>query len=139
MNTFGLSGAVANLMPSVWPREYFRPAQVDARGSFNNIAFGVSYEKPRLGLPGVGGIPDVTDYLNEVCLCVPRHSRITFVRELDFRSSLGHEGQRRPGSGPQYLISYLGQFDFKGGRMRIATLQPGVDLRRVLAKTGFEI
>lgn len=139
MNTFGFARAVADLMPSVQPKEYFRPAQVDRNGSFNNIAFGKSYERPRLRLPGIGGIPDVTNYLPKVYLYVPRHSRVTFVKGLDHRSGLGHVSDRRRGAGPTYLISDLGQFDFENGSMRLLSAHPGVELDRIRAKTGFEL
>lgn len=139
MNSFGFVQAAADLLPAVRPKEYFRPGQVDPFGNFNNIAFGDSYEKPRLRLPGTGGIPDVTTYFDEIHLYVPRHSRVTFVEELDFHSGLGHVERRRHGRGPQYLVSDLGQFDFQSGRMRLTHLHPGVKLSRVNAKTGFEL
>ncbi len=61
------------------------------------------------------------------------------MEKLDFRSGLGHDPHRRRGSGPRYLVSDLGQFDFEGGRMRLTHLHPGVTLPQVLSKTGFEI
>ncbi|MEQ9030041.1 MAG: hypothetical protein RLP44_15125, partial [Aggregatilineales bacterium] len=74
----GFAVATADLLPNYNPKEFFRPAQVDARGNFNNIAFGKNYQKPRLRLPGSGGIPDVSTYSDHVYLYVPRHSRVTF-------------------------------------------------------------
>jgi acyl CoA:acetate/3-ketoacid CoA transferase beta subunit len=112
---------------------------VDPYGNFNNIAFGKDSEKPRLRLPGTGGIPDVTTYMPETYLYVPRHSRVTFVKELDHLSGLGHHQNRVRGGGPVYLISDLGQFDFPSGRMRLKSLHPGVSVDRVIAKTGFDI
>jgi hypothetical protein len=72
---------------------------------------------------------------------VPRHGRHTFVRSLDFRSGLGNHPARVTGNGPRYLISDLGQFDFNGknGRLRLLSIHQGVSLRRLIAKTGFEI
>jgi len=100
-----------------------------------------SYEHPRLRLPGSGGIPDVTVYGDKNYLYVPRHGRHTFVKELDFKSGLGHDPERNSNAGPKYLVSDLGQFDFDptSGRMRIMSLHPGVSLSRVLAKTGFDL
>jgi acyl CoA:acetate/3-ketoacid CoA transferase beta subunit len=137
----GFTAAVCDFMSRLAPKEFFRPGQVDAYGNFNNIHMGGTYQKPRLRLPGSGGIPDVTVFEENVCLYVPRHGRHTFVKELDFRSGLGHAHERRYGAGPRYLISDLGQFDFEpeNGRMRILTLHTGVTLRRVQAKTGFEL
>lgn len=139
MNSFGFTKAAVELLPHVRPREFFRPGQVDPRGNFNNIAFGSDYRRPRLRLPGVGGIPDVTTYMDRICLYVPRHSRVTFVPELDFRAGLGHAPHRKRGRGPTYLVSDLGQFDFERGTMRLTHLHPGVELKRVQAKTGFKL
>jgi acyl CoA:acetate/3-ketoacid CoA transferase beta subunit len=139
MTSFGFVQAAADLLPSVKPKEFFRPGQVDQHGNFNNIAIGKNYQKPRLRLPGTGGIPDVTTYMPETFLYVPRHSRVTFVRELDHLSGLGHHPGRTRGSGPAYLISDLGQFDFPNGRMRIKTIHPGVTTDRLQAKTGFDL
>jgi acyl CoA:acetate/3-ketoacid CoA transferase beta subunit len=142
MTTIGFVRGVADVLPSLRPLEFFRPAQIDPQGNFNNIAFGKDYHHPRLRLPGTGGIPDVTTYLNDIYLYVPRHSRITFVPKLDFLSGLGHNNVRTHGNGPQYLISDLGQFDFKGAdpecRLRLVSFHHGVSVERIQAKTGFE-
>ena len=143
----GFIRAVADVLPSLKPMEFFRPAQVDMYGNFNNIAFGDDYRKPRMRLPGTGGIPDVTTYFDKSCLYVPRHSRVTFVPELDFLSGLGHNPARIRGTGPAYLLSDLGQFDYyspgkENGdlpRMRLTSHHPGVSIERIQAKTGFQL
>lgn len=137
----GFVQAASDLLPRFGPKEFFRPGQVDAHGNFNNVFMGGNYDNPRLRLPGVGGIPDVTVFEENVYLYVPRHGRHTFVQKLDFCSGLGHDPARRAGHGPRYLISDLGQFDFEpeSGRMRLRSLHPGVKLSRVRAKTGFEL
>jgi len=139
--TVGFVAAACDFLPRFGPKEFFRPGQVDACGNFNNVHMGGSYQRPRLRLPGSGGIPDVTVFEEQVYLYVPRHGRHTFVPTLDFRSGLGHDSQRVEGFGPRYLISDLGQFDFEPGtgRMRLLSLHEGVPLRRVQAKTGFEL
>jgi glutaconate CoA-transferase subunit B len=139
MGSFGFVQAAADLLPRIRPKEFFRPAQVDPHGNFNNIAFGKDYRRPRLRLPGTGGIPDVTPMISNIYLYVPRHSRVTFVPELDFLSGLGHHPQRRRGQGPRYLVTDLGQFDFVEGHMRLTHLHPGIEIDRVRAKTGFEL
>ncbi len=136
---FGFVAGAADLLPTYHPKEFFRPAQVDPIGNFNNVAFGDDYEKPRMRLPGTGGIPDVTTYLNHIYLYVPRHSRVTFVREVDYLSGLGHESYRKRGAGVQYLISDLGQFDWSEGRMRLVSYHPGVSVEQIKKKTGFEL
>ena len=137
----GFVRGVADVLPSLRPMEFFRPAQIDPMGNFNNIAFGSDYFHPRLRLPGTGGIPDVTTFLDDIYLYVPRHSRVTFVPKLDFLSGLGHNDLRTHGSGPQYLITDLGQFDFQGEdpdcKMRLISYHRGTSISRIQAKTGF--
>lgn len=135
----GFVTAAADLLPKFNPKEFFRPAQVDQAGNFNNIAFGANYRQPRLRLPGSGGIPDVTPHSDRIYLYVPRHSKITFVAKLDFVSGMGHVPERRAGSGPHYLISDLGEFDWADGRMRLIRLHPGVTVEQVIKKTGFPL
>jgi acyl CoA:acetate/3-ketoacid CoA transferase beta subunit len=137
----GFVTGAADLLPRYKPKEFFRPGQVDACGNFNNVFMGGSYDRPRLRLPGSGGIADVSVFSERVYLYVPRHGRHTFVERLDFRSGLGHDPDNRPAQGPRYLVSDLGQFDFDPirGRMRLLSLHPGVSTRRIQAKTGFEL
>jgi acyl CoA:acetate/3-ketoacid CoA transferase beta subunit len=139
LNHYSFVQVAIEFLPRIRPKEFFRPAQVDSHGNFNNIAFGNNYRQPRMRLPGSGGIPDVTPILSDIYLYVPRHSKVTFVDKLDFLSGLGHHPKRTKGSGPCYLVTDLGQFDFKDGNMRITHLHPGVALERVLAKTAFEL
>lgn len=135
----GFARAVSEVLPALKPLEFFRPAQVDPHGNFNNIAFGKDYHHPRLRMPGTGGIPDVTTYLNDVLLYVPRHSRVTFVPQLDFCAGLGHNSARKHGKGPRCLITDLGQFDFANGCMRLTTYHPGVSIENIQAHTGFNL
>ncbi len=135
----GFATAAVDLLPGYNPKEFFRPAQVDAAGNSNNIAFGQRYEKPRMRLPGTGGIPDVTTYSEHIYLYVPRHSRVTFVEKLDFVSGLGHFAERKQGRGVNYLISDLGQFDWANGRMRLITYHPHTSIEQISKKTGFEL
>lgn len=135
----GFAAGAAEILPKFQPKEFFRPAQVDQRGNTNNIAFGKDYRRPRMRLPGSGGIPDVTPLYDHSYLYVPRHSRLTFAEQIDFVSGLGHVAQRRSGCGPRYLITDLGQFDWHEGKMRLTTVHPGADIKRVRRKTGFEV
>jgi glutaconate CoA-transferase subunit B len=134
----GFARAATEILPRLRPLEFFRPAQVDVHGNFNNIALGADYRRPRLRLPGTGGIPDVTTYEDRVSLYVPRHSRVTFVNQVDFVSGLGHNPARTRGAGPCYLVTDLGQFDYADGRMRLTSLHPSATLAQVRAKTGFD-
>jgi acyl CoA:acetate/3-ketoacid CoA transferase beta subunit len=134
----GFARAATEILPRFKPLEFFRPAQVDIHGNFNNVALGSDYQRPRLRLPGTGGIPDVTVVGERIALYVPRHSRVTFVRQVDFVAGLGHSPARRHGAGPVYLVTDLGQFDYPQGRMRLTTLHPGATMAQLRAKTGFD-
>jgi glutaconate CoA-transferase subunit A len=138
----GFVRAVSEILPSLLPREFLRPGQVDQFGNINNIALGKTYVldgQSRLRLPGSGGHPDITNFMTRICLYVPRHSRITFVEQLDVCSGMGWQPQRQSGSGPVYLVSDLGQFDFANQRMRLTSYHPGVTIQQIQARTGFEI
>jgi len=137
--TFDFAQAACELLPRFQPKEFFRPAQVDAAGNFNNVVIGTDYHHPRMRLPGCGGIADVTTYYREIYLYVPRHSRAVFVEQVDFVSGLGHSPARRLGAGPFYLVSNLGRFDFAAGHMRLTAHHPGVTVERIRAKTGFPL
>ncbi len=135
----GFVTIAADVLPRLHPKEFFRPAQVDSAGNFNNVALGKDYHNPRQRLPGSGGIPDVTVYSDQIYLYVPRHSRVTFVRELDYLSGMGHNPARKRGAGVHYLISDLGQCDWAGGRMRLTSYHHGETIQHIQAKTGFEL
>lgn len=139
ITSFGFARAATELLPRLAPKEFFRPGQMDQRGNFNNIAFGENYAKPRMRMPGSGGIPDVSVLSDEIYLYVPRHSKVTFVSKLDFLSGMGHNPNRKLGKGPHYLITDLGQFDFANGVMRVTSIHPGETLERIKAKTGFAV
>ncbi len=127
------------ILPRLRPKEFFRPAQVDPYGNFNNIALGDDYHRPRLRLPGAGGIPDVTTFIDQTHLYVPRHSRITFVPKVDFIAGMGYSPSRTHGIGPRYLVSDMGQFDFADGIMRLISYHPGVEIEKIQARTGFPL
>ncbi len=135
----GFVRVAAEILPTLHPKEFFRPAQVDMHGNFNNIAFGQNYRQPRMRLPGSGGIPDVSLGSANMYLYVPRHSRLTFVERLDFRSGLGHTPERTHGSGPVYLVSDVGQFDFADGHMRLISWHPGNTPERIQKLTRFPL
>jgi acyl CoA:acetate/3-ketoacid CoA transferase beta subunit len=142
MTNVGFARAATMVLPSLRPKEFFRPAQIDSAGNFNNVALGKEYlttGTSRLRLPGTGGIPDVTTFIDDIYLYVPRHSRVTFAQEVDICSGMGHTDRRTHGSGPRYLVSNLGQFDFKDGRMRLTSYHPGVPIDHIQSKTGFEL
>lgn len=131
----GFLTAALDLLPKFSPKEFFRPAQIDAAGSTNNI----SLPRPKMRLPGTGGIPDVTVYSERIYFYVPRHSPAVFVEKVEVRSGMGVSDQRKRGASPKYLVSDLGQFDYANGRMRLTHLHPNVMVEQVKRKTGFEL
>ncbi len=135
----GFARAAVEVLPLLAPTEFFRPAQIDSAGNFNNIAFGTDYNAPQMRLPGTGGIPDVTTYSDRVFIYVPRHSKVTFVEKLDFVSGLGHVPHRTAGNGPVYCITDLGEFDWAHGRMRLTRFHHSVSVDHIQNKTGFEL
>ena len=137
LTNIGFVRASLEGLPTLTPKEFFRPAQMNQSGNFNNIAFGKNYRKPRLRLPGTGGIPDVTTYSSNIYLYVPRHSKITFVETLDFHSGLVYKPNESQFEGPKFLVTDLGQFDFIQNKMRLISLHPGISLKEVQLKTGF--
>jgi acyl CoA:acetate/3-ketoacid CoA transferase beta subunit len=144
LTSVGFTRAAADILPTLRPLEFFRPAQVDRNGNFNNIAFGKRYlsdttRKAKMRLPGTGGIPDVTTFISHIYLYVPRHSRVTFVQQLDVRSGLGHSPFRVRGDGAKFLVSDLGQFSFPDGYMQLDSYHPGVSIDKIKAHTGFEL
>ena len=144
LTNVGFVRAIADILPRLRPIEYFRPAQVDPYGNFNNIAIGKNFQKPRLRLPGTGGIPDLTPIFNDIYLYVPRHSRLTFVPRLDFISGLGYNLGHKQEAGLRLLVTDLGQFDFNGSNatgadlMRLLSIHPGVTISQIESRTGFE-
>lgn len=131
----GFLTAAIDLLPKFSPKEFFRPAQIDAAGFTNNI----SLPRPKMRLPGTGGIPDVTVYSERIYFYVPRHSPAVFVENVEIKSGMGVSPERKRGASPRYLVSDLGQFDYANGRMRLTHLHPTVTVEQVQRKTGFTL
>ena len=121
-------------------------AQIDPYGNINTSVIG-PVDHPKVRLPGSGGACDIACLCREI-LIVTRHERRRFVERLDFVTSPGQvdgEGGRR-GAGLLFgrvtaVVTELALMDFDpgSGRMRVAALQPGVELGRVRDQTGFEL
>src|SRR5580765_4857615 len=63
-------------------------AQVDRFGNLNSTVIG-EYAKPKVRLPGSGGATEIATGAGQIFI-VMRHGPRSFVRQLDFLTTLGH-------------------------------------------------
>ncbi len=117
--------------------------QIDAHGNCNLICVG-EWNHPKLRGPGTVGLPFLPNTKRSI-IYTESHSPRTFVERVDFVSGPGHPAapsEDRPyrKEGPSLVVTPLATFDFDThGRMRLATLHPGVTEEEVRAATGFEL
>lgn len=118
--------------------------QIDPYGNCNLVGVG-DRARPRLRGPGSVGLPFLPVVRRSI-LYTLSHSPRTFVERLDFVSGAGHparDDQRRPyrREGPSLVVTPMATLDFapESGRMRLASVHPGVRVEDVVAATGFEL
>lgn len=125
---------------------FLAAAQIDRFGNINTTVIG-SYEHPSVRLPGAGGAPEISAAAREVIVLV-RHSRRTFVEELDFTTSVGagtpavpRSALGFPGRGPTAVITDLGVLrpSARDGELELVALHPGVDIAEVMAETAWDL
>ena len=86
----------------------FRGAQMDRYGNVNNTVIG-PFDKPKVRLPGGGGMADLSCMIPHIYLWTTTHDPRTFVDQLDFRSGIGwgdggdHRARLGLPGGPQLL------------------------------------
>jgi glutaconate CoA-transferase, subunit B len=121
-------------------------AQIDRFANINTTVIG-PYHKPSVRLPGAGGAPEIAGSAGEV-LIILRQTLKTFVKQLDFMTSVGHGdgGDYRKrigliGEGPVAVISDLGilEPDCLSKELTLSSLHPGVRLDEVRAATGWDL
>lgn len=121
-------------------------AQVDRFGNLNSTVI-VNYEKPKVRLPGAGGATEIATGCGEIFI-IMRHSARTFVREIDFLTSLGHgrTGRERQAlgiatKGPTLLVTDLCVMrpEAETNEFIVTSLHPGVSRDQVRASTGWEV
>ncbi|MBS1676231.1 MAG: CoA-transferase subunit beta [Actinobacteria bacterium] len=121
-------------------------AQVDRLGNLNSTVIG-DYDHPRTRLPGAGGAPEIAAGCGEVVVIAP-HSPRTFVRRLDFRTTVGFgdgPGDRAAlgfrGRGPSAVITDLGVLEPDPGTcvLTLTAIHPGVGVEQVHDATGFDL
>jgi glutaconate CoA-transferase subunit B len=104
-------------------------AQIDRFGNLNSTVIG-NYERPKVRLPGAGGAPEIAVHCRETYVML-KHSRRTFVDELDFRTTAGH--------GVTCVVTDLGILEPRSGELTLTALHPGVAVDDVRAATGWEL
>jgi len=121
-------------------------AQVDRFGNLNTTVVG-EYGRPTVRLPGAGGAPEIASGAREVVI-VLRQSLRTFVRQLDFLTSVGYleGGDSRArlglrGGGPSVVITDLGilEPDPETRELVLTGLHPGSTADQAVAATGWPL
>jgi glutaconate CoA-transferase subunit B len=121
-------------------------AQLDRFANINTTVVG-SYEKPKVRLPGAGGAPEISSSAKEV-LIVVKHSKRTLVSKVDFITSVGfgtggdaREKLGLAGKGPVAVITDLCILrpDPVSRELEVASIHPGVDRKKVVESTGWQI
>jgi glutaconate CoA-transferase subunit B len=117
-------------------------SQIDRYGNINTTVIG-EYERPKVRLPGSGGACEIAINAKKVFVIMPQ-SRRSFVERIDFTTSPGHLGGKRPdgwGAGPSVVVTNLAvyRFDESSGEMEVASLHPGVTAQDVRDNTEWEI
>lgn len=120
--------------------------QIDRFGNINTSVIGPR-EKPAVRLPGSGGANDIVSLCREIFL-IAKHERRRFVERVDFLTSPGYlgGGDERTHAGltrgrPTKVLTDLALLDFEpeSHELRLAALQPGVEVGEVKEATGFEL
>ncbi|WP_280563688.1 CoA-transferase subunit beta [Chromohalobacter sp. 48-RD10] len=121
-------------------------AQIDRYCNLNTTLIG-DYKSPKVRLPGGGGAPEIATSAGEVFITL-KHSKRTFVDEVDFVTTLGfgRDGKARDGvpnigRGPTRVISDLCVMkpDPQTKELVVVSLHPGVTAEQVQEATGWEI
>ncbi len=98
-------------------------------------------------LPGSGGANDIASSANRVFIII-YHEIKRFVEKVDYLTSPGfltgrcsREEQGLLGLGPEKVITNLGilGFDPQTREMQLVAIHPGVTVKDVQEKTGFEL
>src|ERR1700674_5259083 len=110
-------------------------AEIDPLGNLNTTR--TSGSGALIRLPGSGGAGDIASLAGRAVVIMGNEPR-RFRERVDYVTSPGHFPGRRRG-GPATLITTLGVFDLSSGRVRAASLHPGVTAETVREATGFPI
>jgi glutaconate CoA-transferase, subunit B len=116
-------------------------SQIDRVGNINTTVIG-DYDAPKVRLPGAGGAPEIAASAKRILVLV-RQSLRSFVREVDFITSLGRELDA-DGSGNGHgsaVITDLGVLrpSPDHGELELVALHPGIELDQVHEATGWPL
>lgn len=120
------------------------PSQLDAYGNTNISAVG-DYHQPKVQLLGVRGAPG-----NSIChptsYWVPKHSARVFVPKVDMVAGVGNDRAAAAGAAAtryhdlRFVVTDLAVLDYAAdGRVRLASVHPGVTVEQVQEATGFDL
>jgi glutaconate CoA-transferase subunit B len=117
-------------------------SQIDSFGNVNTTVIG-DYASPKVRLPGSGGACDIAINAHKLFVIMPQSTR-SFVERVDFVTSPGHLGGRRPddwpGRGPAVVVTGLGVYKFgDSGEMYLASLHPGVTVDDVRENCSWDM
>jgi len=121
-------------------------AQVDRFGNLNSTVIG-SYGRPKVRLPGSGGATEIATACGQIFIVMKQGPR-SFVRQLDFLTSLGHgrTGREREAlgirtKGPTLLVTDLCTMrpDAETNEMTVNSIYPGVTREQVRDNTAWEV
>jgi len=121
-------------------------AQVDRFANLNSTVIG-SYAQPKVRLPGAGGAPEIATGCRQVFI-VMKQNRRSFVKAVDFVTSLGHgrtgRERRQHGiatMGPTLLVTDLGIMrpETDTNEMIVTSLHPGATRAQMIENTGWDV
>ena len=121
-------------------------AQIDRYGNLNSTVIG-DYANPKVRLPGSGGATEISTSCHRIYI-VMRHGPRSFVKQLDFLTSLGHgpTGRERQAlglktEGPVLIVTDLCTMrpDPETNEFEVVSLHPGVDRAKVSDNTSWPV
>lgn len=121
-------------------------AQVDRFGNLNSTVIG-DYARPKVRLPGSGGAAEIATGCGQIFIVMKQGKR-SFVREVDFLTSLGHgrTGRERAElgirtQGPTLIVTDLCLMrpDPETNEMTVASVHPGVTREQIAESTGWDV
>jgi glutaconate CoA-transferase, subunit B len=121
-------------------------AQVDRFGNLNSTVIG-GYSRPKVRLPGSGGATEIATGCGQVFIVMKQSPR-SFVRQLDFLTSLGHgrTGRERQAlgvrtRGPTLLVTDLCIMrpDPETNEMTVNSIHRGVTHEQIRDSTAWDV